>query len=419
MAISLPSSSTCEPLGQPGQQDAGTVGPLALYVHIPFCETRCPYCDFNTYARLEALIPSYIPALRAELALWGDLLGHPQARTVFFGGGTPSYLPSADIASVLEAIRSAFRVEEGAEVTLEANPGDFTPRKLEDYLAQGINRLSIGVQSFDDRLLRVLGRRHSAAQAVEAYRMALEAGFDNVSIDLMFGLPHQGLEDWRATLMTTADLAPRHISMYCLTLEEGTPMERWVKTGVLPEPDPDLAADMYLLAMEVMEGLGYRHYEISNWARPGYESRHNLTYWRNQPYLGVGPGAHSYLAGHRFANLKSPREYIRRLRLGAATGLAGRPLDEDAIRGVPTIEAVEAVGLRLGMAETMMLGLRLDTGIDMDEFAGRFGQPPAQAYPDAIAELTALGLLETRDGALRLTDRGRMVGNQVFSRFFQ
>lgn len=409
----------CETQGQQGQPEGAKAGPLALYVHIPFCETRCPYCDFNTYSRLEALIPAYIPALRAELTLWGEALGHPLARTVFFGGGTPSYLPSPDIASVLETIRLAFQVDEGAEVTLEANPGDFTLRKLEDYLAQGVNRLSIGVQSFDDRLLRVLGRRHSASQAIEAYHMALEAGFHNVSIDLMFGLPHQGLEDWQATLATAGELAPRHISMYCLTLEEGTPMERWVRTGALPEPDPDLAADMYLLAQEVMEGLGYRHYEISNWARPGYESRHNLTYWRNQPYLGVGPGAHSYLAGHRFANLKSPREYIRRLQRSAGAAQVGRPLDAEAIRAMPAVEALEAVGMRLEMAETMMLGLRLDTGIDPGEFQRRFGQLPSQAYPDAIAELTTLGLLETRGGALRLTRQGRMVGNQVFSRFFQ
>ena len=398
-------------------------GPLALYVHIPFCETKCPYCDFNTYARIEALIPSYVEALRREVAIWGPLLGHPTVETVFFGGGTPSYLPECHIASVLDTTRRCFDLAPGAEITLEANPGDFTLSKLAAYLDCGVNRLSIGVQSLSDRLLRVLGRRHSAAQAILAYRMALQAGFANVSIDLIYGLPYQTIQDWHETLHGAAELNPPHVSMYCLTLEEGTPMEQWVKSGEMPQPDPDLAADMYLAAQEAMRDQGYRHYEISNWARPGFESCHNLTYWRNQPYLGVGPGAHSYLFDHRFANLKSPGEYIRRLtRSASAAHEHPGSLDAEVIKGVPVVETVEAIDQRLEMAETLMLGLRLDAGVSVgvsvEEFAHRFGVKPAQAYGDTIAELTSLGLLEAMDGSLRLTSRGRMFGNEVFSRFF-
>ncbi|MBM3949314.1 MAG: radical SAM family heme chaperone HemW [SAR202 cluster bacterium] len=391
--------------------------PLALYVHIPFCETKCPYCDFNTYARIEPLMPAYVAALRREAEAWGAMLGRPAVRTVFFGGGTPSYLPPGDIAAILDTVRAAFAVERDAEVTLEANPGDFTPKKLASYLKAGVNRLSIGVQSLDDGLLSLLGRRHNAAQAVEAYRMARAAGLGNISLDLMFGLPRQSLAQWEASLRGAADLGPEHLSMYCLTLEAGTPMEHQVKTGLLPEPDADVAADMYLAAEEVMGSLGYRHYEISNWAKPGRESRHNLTYWRNEPYLGIGPGAHSYLAGLRFANLKPPREYVTRIE-AIATPLRAEHLDVSAVRSIPVVDSVEAIGPRLEMAETMMMGLRLDTGISLTGFQRRFGTTLAHAYGSEIADLTADGLVEQGGGVLRITARGRLLGNRVFSRFF-
>ena len=390
---------------------------LALYVHIPFCETKCPYCDFNTYAKIEPLIPAYVAALRREAEAWGTLLGRLKVQTIFFGGGTPSYLPLGDIAAILDTVHTAFAVEPDAEITLEANPGDFTPEKLASYLKAGVNRLSIGVQSLDDGLLSLLGRRHNAAQAVEAYRMAGAAGFGNISLDLMFGLPRQSLAQWEASLRGAADLGPEHLSMYCLTLEAGTPMEHWVKSGAMPEPDADLAADMYLAAEEVMGGLGYRHYEISNWARTGRESRHNLTYWRNEPYLGIGPGAHSYLAGLRFANLKPPREYVARIEaMGNPTQVA--EVNADTVRSIPSVDTVEPIGPRLEMAETMMMGMRLDTGVSLAAFQRRFGTTLAEAYGTEIAELTADGLVEQADGALRLTARGRLLGNRVFSRFF-
>ena len=395
------------------------IGPLALYVHIPFCETKCPYCDFNTYAGIEGLMPSYVTALRRELAVWGDALGHPGVSTVFFGGGTPSYVPSEDLSLVVGTVGSSFDVAPMAEVTLEANPGDLTASKLTAYLECGVNRLSIGFQSLSDRLLGVLGRRHSASEAVDAYRLAVASGFGNVSIDLIYGLPYQTLEDWKETLEGAVELSPPHISMYCLTLEEGTPMEQQVRSGELPEPDSDLAADMYLAAQDSLGRQGYRHYEISNWARPGFESRHNMTYWRNQSYLGVGPGAHSYLRSFRFSNLRSPREYIRRLPPDFSSQ-GDRPwvLSREAIKAIPVVEEVEPIDRRLEMAETLMMGLRLDTGVSTDEFARHFGVTPSQAYDGTIDELTSLGLMETVDGWVRLTPRGRLLGNEVFGRFF-
>ena len=390
--------------------------PISLYVHIPFCETKCPYCDFNTYAAIEPLMPTYVAALKSEIALWGSLLDGPEVHTVFFGGGTPSYLPSEDIRHTMKAITTAFNLAPCAEVTLEANPGDFTADKLAAYLDCGINRLSIGIQSFDDDLLQTLGRRHNAADAVHAYGQAADAGFENISIDLMYGLPHQNIQQWQSTLAQALELAPPHISMYCLTLEGGTPMERWVDQGSMPTPDADLAADMYLMAQDEMRPGGYRHYEISNWAQPGRRSQHNLTYWRNDPYLGVGPGAHSYLGDCRFSAIKSPREYIRRMQ-SVSPDSRGEPM-QAMISSVPVVDEIEQIDTPLEMAETMMMGLRLDEGIGIAGFRERFGEPPSHFYADTLDELERLELLHTQEDALRLTHRGRMLGNEVFSRFF-
>ncbi len=390
--------------------------PISLYVHIPFCETKCPYCDFNTYARIESLIPTYVEALGSEIELWGRTLGRPPVATVFFGGGTPSYLPAEDIASLMRHIGGAFDLQADAEVTLEANPGDFASDKLSAYLGCGVNRLSIGVQSFDDRLLETLGRRHSVDDAVRSFRMALDAGFKNVSIDLMYGLPHQSLQDWERTLTETVALAPPHISMYCLTLEEGTPMALWAAAGRIPEPDEDLAADMYTAAERRLNEVGYRHYEISNWALAGRESVHNLAYWKNGAYLGVGPGAHSYLAGCRFANLRSPKEYIRRMGDRLDGPLPTR-LDAEALAAIPVVDSVETIDRRLEMGETMMMGLRLDAGITDGEFAERFGESARAAFGDTVRDMVEAGLLETADGCVKLTPRGRLLGNEVFSRF--
>ena len=316
---------------------------LALYVHIPFCETKCPYCDFNTYAGIEHMMPAYVEALAAEIERWGDMLCRPAMTTLFLGGGTPSYLPAHDLEAVLSAVRRAFKVTPDAEATMEANPGDLLGDAPASLAQLGFNRLSVGVQSLDDGLLRLLGRRHTAQDVADAFRAVRRAGFDNVNLDLMYGLPLQSMAQWRDTLDGVLALGPQHLSLYCLTLEEGTPMEQQVRLGEIPEPDADLAADMYLHAEELLEREGYRHYEISNWARPGLESRHNLTYWRNGPYLGVGPGAHSYLGRWRFHNLASPREYVRRMAEAAPVDGTPAGLSEEAIRRIAVVGGVERV----------------------------------------------------------------------------
>ena len=392
-------------------------GQIGLYVHIPFCHTKCPYCDFNTYSGIESLIPGYVRALVREIRCWGALLGAQQVNTIFFGGGTPSYVPQQAIADVLEAVHGAFRIAAGAEVTMEANPGDITDGQTSSLQQAGVNRLSIGVQSLDDALLSFLGRRHSAQEAVAAYRKARRDGFDNVSLDFMYGIAHQSLKQWRDTLEQALELSPEHLSLYCLTLEGGTPMERQTRLGEIPEADPDLAADMYLLAEDMLAQAGYRHYEISNWAKLGMESRHNLTYWLNRPYLGVGPGAHSYLGQWRFWNIASPREYIVRLGKAAQRQAPAVALSSEAIGEIPSVGSVEAIDRRLEMAETMMLGMRLDAGVRLQDFYDRFGETLPAVYGKQVDDLTVLGLIELRDSALRLTSKGRPLGNEVFLRF--
>ncbi len=397
--------------------------PIALYIHIPFCETRCSYCDFNTYAGIESVIPEYVNALIQEIGLWGGFLaqgsgaaiGQPQVGTVFFGGGTPSYIPPKDIQRVLDAVRAAFVLAPDAEVTLESNPEDVTSDRLDAWLAAGVNRLSMGVQSLDDGLLRLLARRHDSQTARQAYQSARQAGFLNVNLDLIYGLPHQSMDQWRSTLAETLNLGPEHASLYCLTLEEGTPLDAWVRQEKVPEPDPDLAADMYLLAEELAGSAGYDHYEISNWALPGHACRHNLTYWRNQPYLGVGPGAHSYLGGYRFANLKSPRTYIQRIGQWSRKGTSVSDLP--GLRQHGPLDTVEAISTRTEMGETMMLGLRLSQGVSEASFQERFGLELRQVYGPQIEELERLGLLGWHQGWLHLTPRGRLLGNEVFQRF--
>ena len=390
-------------------------GGLALYVHIPFCKTRCPYCDFNTHAGIEALIPRYVEALHAEIAAWGTLLDRPPARTVFFGGGTPSCLPPPDIATLCAAARQAFAVPDDAETSLEANPGDCDPGRLASYLDAGINRLSIGVQSFDDALLYTLGRRHDSAQAGRAFRQARDAGFANVNLDLIFGLPGQTIDRWRASLERALQCGPEHLSLYALTLEPGTPMERSVRDGRMPAPDPDLAADMYELAEATLAEAGFRHYEISNWALPGRECRHNLAYWRMQPYLGTGAGAHSFLLGRHFANVASPHAYADRLPPAREPDRAAHPAA--AMSETGAVESVEETTPESLMADTMMMGLRLDSGVKDAAFRNQFGASLAAAFGPLIDELADAGLLESDGDGIRLTPRGRLLGNEVFGRF--
>ena len=408
-----PSLSKTIPFAEPNSaQDVQTS--IALYVHIPFCLSKCNYCDFNTYEGIESMMPSFVNALSTEIALWGQCLGQPNVSTVFFGGGTPSYLPEHSIKNLLDGIRDSTCLDETAEITLEANPDDLTRVKAAAWVGAGFNRISIGVQSFDEGILAALSRRHSAAAASEAVKSARAAGFGNVNIDLMYGLPNQSLGQWRQSLRRALDLNTEHFSLYGLQIEPGTPLHRDVQVGKLPTPSDDLAADMYELAMEDLEEAGYEHYEISNWAKRGFRSRHNSVYWLNLPYLGVGPGAHSSLNGRRFANIKSPRGYIQAI-ASARQNQVVESAEVDA--GDFAIDFIEVTSPKTAISETMMLGIRLAEGIAKSEFQKLFNASLEDVYGDEIDYLTDAGLIETRGERVALTRRGKMLGNTVFERF--
>ena len=400
---------------------------ISLYVHVPFCLSKCPYCDFNTYQGIESQFEDFLTAVIREITAWSVALGRPTVNTIFLGGGTPSYLPDGDVARILDAISGSYGVRADAEITAECNPNDLTPAKCAELRGAGINRVSIGVQSMDNGLLSMLGRRHDAAEAAEALGRCRRAGFDNVSLDLMYGLPHQSLAQWRDTVGQVVALAPEHLSLYSLTLEEGTPLRRWVQQGRLPEPDPDLAADMYDHARAALAAAGYHHYEISNWTLPGRDSEHNLAYWRNLQWLGVGPGAHSSLrvgevgSACRFWTVRSPRDYARLGRewaTGAAQAGAWPASTADRIAAVPTVDGWEVSDEATTAAETMFLGLRLLDGMDVAAASARVGIDLSARYERELAELTADGLLVREpDGRLRLAEEAYLVGNQVFTRF--
>jgi oxygen-independent coproporphyrinogen-3 oxidase len=404
---------------------------LSLYVHIPFCAAKCGYCDFNSYAGQESLIPAYAQALLREAEMWSAACRGWRAETLFFGGGTPSLMPSAALERILEGLRRHIGLTPDAEITLEANPGTVDEPYLSRLREMGVNRLSLGVQSFRDDELAFLGRIHSAEEARLAYRAARSAGFGNVGLDLIFGLPGQTVDRWLESLDEATRLGPEHLSLYALTVEEGTPLAHEVALGRTPAPDPDLQAELYQRSAERLESAGYEQYEISNWARPGRRCRHNLTYWRNGFWLGLGAGAHSHLpvrpacpAGRqagvpsangsvRFANAAVPARYVE---LVEETWAARRET------GAPTIDDMRQVTFReeddpsRELSDTLVLGLRLCEGVSLAVLRRRFGKAALDCYAAAFEETASLGLLEPLDGRLRLTARGRLLANEVFVR---
>jgi len=406
--------------------DPETSQRVALYVHVPFCRARCAYCDFNTYAGLEALMPAYVTAAGQEIEAAGQRWGRLTVPTIYFGGGTPSLLPPELLSQLLDTIQLTFHVPRDVEFTLEANPGTVTAEGLRQWRALGVNRLSLGVQSVHDDELRRLGRIHTWTQALETIEAARAVGLHNLNLDFIFGLPGQTLARWQQTLETALAFRPAHLSLYCLSVEEDTPLERHIASGELPLPDDDLAADMVGLAEELLAGAGFFHYEISNWARadlraqswwPGpetcptrptttseevspYVCRHNLTYWRNQPWLGVGAGAHSWLGGHRWANVRHPQEYMATVEQGDSP-----------------VAQMETIDRRMEMGEVMMLGLRLAEGVDTIRFHARFDIGLEVAFGKELAGLRDMELLEWDGHVARLTARGRLLGNQVFVHF--
>ncbi len=401
--------------------------PISLYLHVPFCTVRCSYCDFNTYANLEALIPAWETALLSELRLWAPLVAGRLVPTVFIGGGTPSLLEGEAIGRILDIVRERYALNADAEITLEANPESVSVERLRAYRAAGVNRLSIGVQSLDEGELHFLDRLHDGEGARRAVAAARAAGFDNVNVDLIFGLPGQPSSGWERTLEGAIAMEPDHVSCYALTVEEGTPLAARVASGSVAEADPDVAAEMGEATEQRLSAAGYAQYEISNYARPGKACRHNLVYWRHDEYLGLGPGAHGFVDGVRYAVERSPGRYIGVLRDGSVAlrqaGLVPRsPFDRLRMNGgqlpSPAVVSREEVDEETAALDTLTLGLRLNEGVVAAEFARRY--PTAwERYRPAVEWSKGVGLAEEVDGRLRLTSRGRRLSNEVFVRLLE
>ena len=365
--------------------------PLSLYVHIPFCASKCAYCDFASFPDREGDWRRYFEALWGELDGWREALAGHEVATVFFGGGTPTLVDAEYIEETLARCRAAVPFADGAEITLEGNPGTLTPEKLAAYGRAGVNRLSLGAQSFDDGLLKSLGRIHTAAQIGEAVAMARAAGFGNINLDLMYALPGQTEGQWRDTLERAAALGVEHVSAYSLIVEEGTPMARRVAAGEALLPDDDGVNAMQREAVARLARAGYQRYEISNYAKPGHACRHNLVYWNRGEYLGLGCAAHSLFGGRRFHNPEALDAY-----------LAGeRALDN------------QEMTLRDAMEETVMLSTRTARGLDLDRWQRDFGVPFERGRAAALRRLERGGLIETDGGAVRLTLRGMELHNAV------
>jgi len=378
-------------------------GPAGLYIHIPFCHSKCPYCSFNSYpATGPAALADYMAALMQHVRL---LAAHPWVATLHFatlyiGGGTPTMYSHEALANLIETCRASFTFNstDMAEITVEANPNTITLEKLQTLKRAGVNRLSIGCQSFSDPLLQILGRSHSGADAEAAVRHARAADFDNISLDLMYGLPEQTVADWRQTLETAVGLEPDHFSFYELTIEEDTPFAGQLRAGEIVLPDEETVLQMEAVGREMMNVTGYERYEISNYARPGFQCRHNTIYWQNNTYLGLGAGAVSFFDGFRVRNVAEYANYSRLVHDGKYPFRDG-----------------ECLSLEASFRETVIMGLRMTGGVSCHRLEQRYGLTLSAYYGNTLKRLIQEKLLERRQDRLRLTDKGLLFANQVLA----
>jgi len=383
-----------------------------IYIHIPFCERKCTYCNFDTTDFSGDLAKRYIPAVVREIAYWGESLTGPNAQrlqvdSIFFGGGTPSIVEPFQLATLVAACREAFDVDSESEVTIEINPASFSRQKVDGWLSAGINRASVGVQSFIDHELVSLSRTHTVADARRTLDLLRDAGFKNISLDLIAGLPDQSLEDWKFNLREALSILPEHLSLYLLELKEGTQLYGQIKRGLRPRPDDDSTAEMYRMICEATGKAGYDHYEISNFAHAAdgnevssLRSKHNLKYWTGAPFYGVGCGAHSYDGRSRWVNALKTEAYIESV----------------AKNGHAIAERLD-LSERDRAAEALFMGLRLKEGINLDEFHSEYGVDVIERFSADLPRLADAGLIERNGGRLTLTPAGRLLSNEVFVSF--
>jgi oxygen-independent coproporphyrinogen-3 oxidase len=376
-----------------------------IYIHIPFCRSRCSYCDFATGTYEGELAERYVSSLITEITKWSEVETPSTADTIYFGGGTPSLLTPGQIERILEAVHDRFEIVDDAEVTMEMNPAsvsssdELSDQKLRDFRRLGINRASFGAQTFDDRELKQLGRTHTSADIPSTFDRLREAGFENLNFDLIAGLPGQTLAGWKRNLDEALKLRPDHLSLYLLDVHEGTPLADQIRSGMRPQPDDDLAGEMYQLLLDEVRAAGYQHYEISNFCLPGFQSRHNTKYWNGSAYYGFGCSAHSYDGSRRrWANERDVAKYVDLIESQRAPVVERTDLKEEDAR-----------------SESIFLGLRLMQGLDLQNYHSRFGTDLRAEYEVELARLCDAGLIEINERLMRLTTRGALLSNEVFA----
>jgi oxygen-independent coproporphyrinogen III oxidase len=383
--------------------------PAGVYIHIPFCRARCSYCDFATGMYEREIAEQYVRALQKEISSWIEISGPGPVDTIYFGGGTPSLLSARQIERILKSVYERFDVINGAELTLEINPAsvstsdsaeaELSLEKLRDFHALGINRASFGAQTFDDRELKLLGRTHDAAAIGSTFAQLRAAGFENLNFDLIAGLPNQTLSGWKRNLDLALRLRPEHLSLYLLDVHEGTPLADQINRGMRPNPDADLAAEMYGVMIDQVCAAGYEHYEISNFCLPGFESRHNTKYWNGAPYYGFGCSAHSFDgARRRWANERDAAKYAQLIESEKSPVIERTTLNEEDAR-----------------SESIFLGLRLMRGVNLENYRMRFGKDLREEYDTELGRLREAGLIEFDRELLKLTTRGALLSNEVFA----
>lgn len=380
---------------------------MELYIHIPFCLQKCRYCDFASYAGHASMMHPYVDALLTEAQIEAECLGHPNIETIFIGGGTPSLLPPEELVRLMSGIRHCFPIAQNAEITSEANPGTLTADWLHSAVDAGINRLSLGMQAAQPRLLRLLGRIHTLPEVVQSVDMARQAGIRNLNLDLMFGLPIQTVEDWHETLRAAFSMEPEHLSCYGLIPEDGTPLKQDLDAGRLSLPEEDAERAMYDLTLNLLAAQGYEQYEISNFAKPGYACKHNLGYWQQVPYLGLGASSASMLPDADASNA-----YLRRSNPASLEQYLSIIKEQDFSKREET-----PISKKEAQFETLMLGLRTTKGGSESAFAAMHGISMEQRYGTILDRLEKQGLLLHQDGYWRLSRRGMDVQNAILVEF--
>ncbi len=375
-----------------------TKNKIGIYVHIPFCKKKCDYCDFISYCGKDDLIEKYVDSVKKEI---DHVKIKSEITTIYIGGGTPSYIDSKFIVQILEKIKEK-NVAQDAEITIEVNPGTVTQEKLQDYIDCGINRISIGLQTTNDELLKQIGRIHNYEQFLETYKLAKKVGFKNINVDLMLGLPNQRIIDLKESLENVLRLAPKHISVYSLIVEDGTPIANKIKNEKLKLPDDELERNMYWYVKNTLELNGYKHYEISNFAKKGYESKHNMNCWNQMEYVGIGTAAHSYRDITRYSNTEDIKEYIKNVQKG----------EFEKNRIIHEIQKEED-----SKKEFMLLGLRKIDGLKISEFKNKFGDNPIYLYRNELKKLSDEKLIIIQDDNIRLSNKGIDLANLVWEEF--